>query len=85
MKSLDAYLRQLRAAGYEVDKTHGNHWRISSGARRVATVGSTPSSSSSLMNLKSHIKRWERQTKGLPLMSKFLTASIWPHSAGHAA
>ena len=61
MNDLATLLRQLRAAGYDVDKTRGNHWRISSGGRRVATVGSTPSSSSSLMNLRAHIKRWERQ------------------------
>jgi hypothetical protein len=61
MNDLDAYLRQLARTGYDVDKTRGNHWRISSGGRRVATAAGTPGSSSSLMNLKAVIRRRERQ------------------------
>jgi hypothetical protein len=77
MNDLTGYLRQLRRAGYVTEKTRRrNHWKISFGGEVVSITGSTPSNRFALDNLKSEIKRHQRQRDGHPEVDPIMEETV---------
>jgi hypothetical protein len=61
---LGCYLRDLRKRGYTITWAGSGHQIITDGTRRVTVISSTPRGGRrSLDNLKSTIRRYERQDK----------------------
>lgn len=61
MNDNDTFLKQLRARGYDTEKSRG-HWKIWWQGQLVATHGGTPSKNKrSLQNLRASIRRFERE------------------------
>ena len=61
-KDSEDYLYRLRKAGYEVVRARSrNHWHIRWEGRMVAVHSGSPSNTRGLSNLKSRVRKFERE------------------------
>lgn len=61
-KDSNVYLRQLKKAGYEIERARGSsHWHIRWEGRLVTVQSGSPGGGRGLANLKSRIRRFEKE------------------------
>jgi predicted RNA binding protein YcfA (HicA-like mRNA interferase family) len=57
-KDVEQFLRVLRRDGWRVERTNGEHWKLTPpGSGRMVFTGSTPSDHRAIKNLKAECRR----------------------------